>query len=170
MTGKDNGEKIPRWNKIKGSSLDLTQVIVCLTCLYAGLCFSPTMDISLLAMPLSLAAGAVTWFLARKENSERSLRRMFRYLPLILLASLDLRFAKAIGTGFSVYRFITAVLWCIIFTMSYTSCDKLSAIIKAQYGKASKKDVRDTIIDISIITVYAMFSILISIVPHIVQG
>lgn len=170
MTGKDNGKETARWNKRKGSPFDFTQVIVCLTCLYAGLCFSPTMDISLLAMPLSLAASAVTWFLARKENPERSLRRMFHYLPLILLVSFDSRFAKVIGTGFSVYRFITAVLWCIIFTMSYISYDKLSAIIITQYGRVNKKDVRDTIIDISIITVYATFSILISIVQHIVQG
>lgn len=107
---------------VKGISAPLleqgmAQAVCCaIALLFSLLCFPVSWDISLLAMPLSLAASFAVWYLSKK-GSMTALLKLFQYLPYILLASFILRRAGKRGTSY-IYDFITVVLWCAVFVLS----------------------------------------------------
>jgi len=121
---------------------------------FSLLCISFSLDISLLALPLSLVFSAVMVYYAftlKKRGSIRAipvLRKMTQYLPYVMLASFVLRRAGKYGTYYW-YDVVTVVLWCIVFAGSlavsyYMNEKRISSLNEAWSAPSERKQKKTT--------------------------
>lgn len=111
-----------------------TLVYITLGCagVFSLLCINFTFDISLLACPVAfLFTGFTVYFayfkMIKQTNGKYVLvsRKLFEYLPIVLLICFILRRAGKNGTSF-VYDLITVLLWFEVFFTSFYFSNKLN--------------------------------------------
>lgn len=116
---------------------------------FSLMCISFSLDISLLALPVSLIfSGAIVYytFALKRRDDIRAIpviRKMMQYLPYVLLTSFVLRRAGKYGT-FYWYDVATVLLWCIAFigslVVSYYMNDKRVILLKKEWAALEKKN------------------------------
>lgn len=103
----------------------LNVVTLCLSAIYSFIQFSTIIDISFIAMWLSLIFTLILvyygFFSLQRKKEQKSYRiagKLYEYLPFVLLTSFVLRRAGTFGTSYA-FDVITVILWIIIAVLSY---------------------------------------------------
>ena len=116
--------------------------------IFSLFCIHFSLDVSLLAFPLSLAFAAFilhkSILLYRDDIAAISVvRKLLQYLPYVLLACFVLRRAGKYGTPYW-YDVVTVLLWCAVFVLSLVALhflhEKRVYALKNEWEKARKKN------------------------------